>query len=215
MIHEQNGPGYGQLRTLGIALSMVLMHWAHGCLTPYLVLLFDWVLRDWHDQARVFTTSLIANLLSGAKLPQFVASAQDRIELAYLNPQPNDTIARFDYETHLAQLYAHPPTWPDNTKGISTLRLTLKLRPTGLLSGLRGAVEEHIDIVDYPGEWLLDLGLMDKSYEEWSKDVLHRMANRSFGADYVNALPAKLPPSRRWCQSHGLICWRPLAQTSE
>ena len=40
----------------------------------------------------------------GAKLPQFVASAQDRIELAYLNPQPNDTITRFDYETHLAQL---------------------------------------------------------------------------------------------------------------
>ena len=114
----------------------------------------------------VFITSLIANLLSGAKLPQFAASAQDRIELAYLNPQPNDTIARFDYETHLAQLCAHPPTWPDNTKGISTLRLTLKLRPTGLLSGLRGSVEQHIDIVDYPGEWLLDLGLMDKSYEE-------------------------------------------------
>jgi len=51
----------------------------------------------------VFITSLIANLLSGAKLPQFTVSAQDRIELAYLNPQPNDTIARFDYETHLEQ----------------------------------------------------------------------------------------------------------------
>ena len=136
----------------------------------------------------VFITSLIANLLSGAKLSQFAASAQDRIELAYLKPQPNDTIARFDYETHLAQLCAGPPTWPENTKGISTLRLTLKLRPTGLLSGLRGAVEQHIDIVDYPGEWLLDLGLMDKTYEEWSTDVLHRMANRSFGAYYVNAL---------------------------
>ena len=29
---------------------------------------------------------------------------------------------------------------------------------------------------------------MDKTYEEWSTDVLHRVANRSFGADYVNAL---------------------------
>ena len=57
-----------------------------------------------------------------------------------------------------------------------------------MLSGLRGAVEQHIDIVDYPGEWLLDLGLMEKTYEEWSTDVLHRLANRSFGADYVNAL---------------------------
>ena len=74
------------------------------------------------------------------------------------------------------------------------MRLTLKLRPTGLLSGLRGPVEQHIDIVDYPGEWLLDLGLMDKSYEEWSTDVFHRMANRSFGANYVNAL-TDLDPS--------------------
>ena len=57
-----------------------------------------------------------------------------------------------------------------------------------MLSGLRGTVEQHIDIVDYPGEWLLDLGLMDKTYEEWSTDVLHRMASRPFGADYVNAL---------------------------
>lgn len=65
----------------------------------------------------VFITSLIANLLSGAKLPQFVASAQDRIELAYLNPQPNDTITRFDYETHLAQLYAHPQLGPITPRG--------------------------------------------------------------------------------------------------
>lgn len=98
----------------------------------------------------VFITSLVANLLSGAKLPQFAASAQDRIELAYLNPQPNDTIARFDYETHLAKLCGDPPNWPDNTKGISTLRITLKLRPMGMLAGLRGAREQHIDIVDYP-----------------------------------------------------------------
>lgn len=142
----------------------------------------------------VFITSLIANLLSGAKLPQFTVSAQDRIELAYLNPQPNDTIARFDYETHLAKLCAHPPSWPENTKGISTLRLTLKLRPTGLLSGFRGAIEQHIDIVDYPGEWLLDLGLMDKSYEDWSNAALQRMTNRPFGADYRTAL-SDLNPS--------------------
>jgi len=136
----------------------------------------------------VFITSLIANLLTGSKLPQFMARAQGRIELAYLNPQPNDTIARFDYESHLAHLSAHPPKWPENTKGVSTLRLTLKLRPTGLLSGLRGAVEQHIDIVDYPGEWLLDLGLMDKSYEDWTVQTLKRMKHRSFGADYLSAL---------------------------
>ena len=142
----------------------------------------------------VFITSLIANLLSGAELPQFSASEQDRIELVYLNPQPNDTNSRFDYETHLAQLCAHPPSWPENTNGISTLRLTQKLRPTGLLSGLRGSVEQHIDIVDYPGEWLLDLGLMDKSYEEWSAETLKRMQSRPLATAYLTAL-TELKPS--------------------
>ncbi len=29
-----------------------------------------------------------------------------------------------------------------------------------------------LDIVDYPGEWLLDLPLLDKSYEQWSAETL-------------------------------------------
>lgn len=154
----------------------------------------------------VFITSLVANLLSGAKLPQFAASAQDRIELAYLNPQPNDTIARFDYETHLAKLCGDPPDWPDNTKGISTLRITLKLRPMGMLAGLRGAREQHIDIVDYPGEWLLDLGLMAKSYEEWSQETLSRMQDREIAEDYLTMLQS-LDPSDRFNEAHAKSIW--------
>ena len=38
----------------------------------------------------VFIASLIANLLSGAKLPLFAASAQDRIELAYAGSLPEN-----------------------------------------------------------------------------------------------------------------------------
>ena len=29
-----------------------------------------------------------------------------------------------------------------------------------------------LDIVDYPGEWLLDLPLLGKSYEQWSAESL-------------------------------------------
>ena len=29
-----------------------------------------------------------------------------------------------------------------------------------------------LDIVDYPGEWLLDLPLLDKTYEQWSAESL-------------------------------------------
>jgi predicted YcjX-like family ATPase len=37
----------------------------------------------------------------------------------------------------------------------------------------------HLDIVDYPGEWLLDLPLMGLSYAEWSKQALDIAEKRS------------------------------------
>ena len=59
-----------------------------------------------------------------------------------------------------------------DTADHSQLRLSLKVRPTGLFSGLTGARTVHLDIVDYPGEWLLDLPLLQMSYGEWSADAL-------------------------------------------
>jgi predicted YcjX-like family ATPase len=114
-----------------------------------------------------------------------VAAAEGRISAAYLQPQPDDTVPRFDYETHIGALTAKTPHWPDSTRAVSELRLSLRVRPKGLLSGLQGPRTVHIDIVDYPGEWLLDLALLDKSYGEWSRDVLDRIRNRPQAAEYM------------------------------
>ena len=45
----------------------------------------------------------------------------------------------------------------------------------------RGADALNLDIVDYPGEWLLDLPLLSKSYAEWSREALRsrRAARRA------------------------------------
>ena len=64
------------------------------------------------------------------------------------------------------------------------MRLSLKVRPNGLLAGLQGPRTLHLDIVDYPGEWLLDLALMDVSYAEWSAQVIERIASREEAASY-------------------------------
>ena len=34
----------------------------------------------------------------------------------------------------------------------------------------------YLDIVDYPGEWLLDLPLLELSYAEWSEQVRRQLA---------------------------------------
>ena len=57
----------------------------------------------------VFITSLVANLLDRGRMPQLLAAAEGRITAAYLQPQPDDTVPRFDYEAHLASLTAKTP----------------------------------------------------------------------------------------------------------
>lgn len=133
----------------------------------------------------VFITSLVANLLDRGRMPQLVAQSEGRILSAYLQPQPDDTIARFDYENHLGALTARDPQWPDSTRAISELRLSLKVAPSGLLSGFQGPRTIHVDIIDYPGEWLLDLSLMHKDYAAWSSEMLTRMEYRPDGPAYV------------------------------
>ena len=135
----------------------------------------------------VFITSLVANLLDRGRMPQF--GAAPRIEAAFLQPQPDDTLPRFDYETHLAALTGATPHWPDSTRAISELRLSLRVQPLGffggLIGGLTGPRTFHLDIIDYPGEWLLDLALLDKTYADWSESTLARVAQRSEAADFM------------------------------
>ncbi len=143
----------------------------------------------------VFITSLVANLLERGRMPGLVAASEGRITAAFLQPQPDDTVPRFDFESHLAALTAPVPHWPESTRAISELRLSLRVRPAGLLAGLTGPRTVHVDIVDYPGEWLLDLALMDKSYEGWSAATLATMDRRDIAAPFLDAASAADPES--------------------
>lgn len=142
----------------------------------------------------VFITSLVANLLDRGRMPQF--SPATAITAAYLQPQPDDTVPRFDYEAHLAAITAREPHWPDSTRAVSELRLSFRVRPTGLLGALRSTRTVHLDIVDYPGEWLLDLGMMDKSFAEWSAEALDAARRRAEGAAFLATLAGADPAAK-------------------
>ena len=144
----------------------------------------------------VFITSLVANLMDRGRMTGLKAAANGAIRTAYLQPQPNDTVPRFAFETNLARLTAPDPTWPDGTNRTSELRLSLRVQPSGLLSGFSGPRTVHVDIVDYPGEWLLDLGLLDQSYEDWSTAALERAAGRPEGDAYLLQVGAIDPDAK-------------------
>jgi hypothetical protein len=144
----------------------------------------------------VFITSLVANLLDRGRMPQLAAASRGTIRAAYLQPQPDDTVARFDYERHLAALTGPEPHWPESTRAVSELRLSLRLAPRGPLGGLAGPRRLHLDIVDYPGEWLLDLALMDVDYAAWSEATLAAIEARAIATNY-RALAAQVDGAAR------------------
>lgn len=131
----------------------------------------------------VFITNLVANLLERGRMPQL--TARNRIEAVYLQPQPDMTLPRFAYEDHLAAMTGDNPRWPQSTRAVSELRLSFRTRGRGFIGGMTGPRVLHVDIVDYPGEWLLDLALLDKSYEDWSDGVLSRLAKRAEARDFM------------------------------
>jgi predicted YcjX-like family ATPase len=126
----------------------------------------------------VFVTSLLHNLLSagaawGGRLPLLDVVSQGRFVAAKLKPQPDAAVPRFDYEGRLAELTADPPAWPRETKAISEIRIALRFRPGGLLARRLGGISTcTLDIVDYPGEWLLDLPMLGQDYADWSRTML-------------------------------------------
>ena len=119
----------------------------------------------------VFITALIHNLIHGGRLPLFSAMAQGRIARADLAPQPDDGVPRFQYENHLEALIEER-TWPQSTSAISELRINIEYESASAWSRRFGAGRLTLDIVDYPGEWLLDLPLLGKSYAEWSQETM-------------------------------------------
>ncbi|HVW93910.1 MAG TPA: YcjX family protein [Devosia sp.] len=174
---------------IGIALAN-LADAAGGTFTPTLRLGLTGLSRAGKT---IFITALVHDLLTGGRLPGFSPLAEGRFIGAQLAEYPDAAIPRFAYEQHLAALTGHPPTWPESTRRISQLRLTLKYQSRRWFSGLRGPSTLHLDIVDYPGEWLLDLPLLSLSFAEWSTGALARA--RAPGAppearDFLAALEA-------------------------
>ena len=142
----------------------------------------------------VFITALVHNLIAGARLPFFDAAAQGRVVRVYLEPQPDEIVPRFEYEKHLADLVAGPPRWPESTRRISQLRLTLEYASTRFWKRQLGRERLHIDIVDYPGEWLLDLPLLRLDYRDWSRIALKQSRR-----------PIRKKAAKPWLASLGLV----------
>jgi predicted YcjX-like family ATPase len=154
---------------------------------------------NWLASAAGFTTTVRVGVtgLSRAGKTAFLTSVAAAL---LARPSPRFALAplgagdtpRFDHGKHLAALAADPPRWPERTDAVSLLALTASIDQSPLPPR-----RLRLEFLDYPGEWLLDLPLLQLSYANWSEATLRRLEapelapqTREF-LTFVRGLPAR------------------------
>ncbi len=122
-----------------------------------------------------FITSFVNQLVNESgqsQLDFFNVIHQGRFIAAKRVPQKKLHIARFEYEKAISAFSQTSPCWPEPTQGISELRLAIRYQPQStLLKYATDTTTLYVDITDYPGEWLLDLPMLNQTYEQWSEST--------------------------------------------
>ena len=144
-----------------------------------------------------FITALVKHLTTQSddkNLPFFDLMREHRHIATKVVPQEALKVPTFDYPRALNALLPSDgePTWPASTERINTLRLAIKYQSA---SGLRGHFSPqstlYLDIIDYPGEWLLDLPMLEQSYSQWCEQqypLLLQYPRVNASTEFINAL---------------------------
>jgi uncharacterized protein len=122
----------------------------------------------------VFTTAFAHNLSRAAELPDllpfFGAAKEGRIFGA---KHSNRGPAAFPFDAAMKALTGDPPDWPRPTTDVSDLSIAIDYATKGRSWRLIAPrTSLTVNIVDYPGEWLLDLLLLNTSFAAWSRETL-------------------------------------------
>lgn len=156
----------------------------------------------------VFITSLITNLLALGRgrdvLPHLHRKLEEgasgggsvsRLRGVRLVPPGSGEVPVFDHARNLAALSAETPSWPPRTDDLTETALELAIDRTGVRAHL-GPRRLRLEILDYPGEWLLDLPMLEQSFQTWSRETLARLRetprSQAFIA-FLQQLPAVRP----------------------
>jgi len=117
----------------------------------------------------VFLTSMINFLLeNGSKHSAQFRGKGLMVSAKELPPDPS--VDRFPYEDYLRGFKKKPPQWPEHTNKLSEFHMKLRLPKSG-----RRSKEYRLELVDYPGERIIDLTLSESNYETWSDDMTREL----------------------------------------
>jgi predicted YcjX-like family ATPase len=170
----------------------------------------------------VLITSLIHNLLSALhnpnRMPLLKVVGEGRLIAAKLAGAKAHRLPQFPYLDNIETMASGTADWPARTTDISEIGIDVSFVPAGTVGKLLGhisggAATLKIRIVDYPGEWLLDLPLLTQSFADWSRATL-RLYRKGVRAEiagdflgYVSQHPHGETASEEVAkQAHDLYC---------
>ena len=140
----------------------------------------------------VFITSVVHHLLDGTGLPFLEPVHDSRYLGSRIEAEPRHD--RFPFARFHADLTAQPPRWPKATERLTSLRLELAYRTRSLvLRQVQPVQHLTLEIIDYPGEWLLDLPLLEQDFGQFSGEALELAAQplrRAAAAEWLAQLAA-------------------------
>ena len=170
----------------------------------------------------VFTTSLIHNLLSALqspnRMPLLEVVGGRRLIAANLESAKAYRLPRFPYFSNIEKMAGGGRTGPRapsiSARSASRSGSRPPIRWDRLLSEVTGSPAKVVlRIVDYPGEWLLDLPLLEQSFGAWSRATLASMrvgARAEIARDFLAFMSAHRPdePASDEVarQAHDLYC---------
>lgn len=147
----------------------------------------------------VFITALTHHLLNAHKtaaLPFLSATAEGRVLSVKMLSDDKNT--PFPIKQSIANLQEDPPTWPKPSTGLSTIRLAIRYHPKSRLKKLFSDTSTlYLDIIDYPGEWLLDLPLLQMDFQQWCAFQSELFTNT-----------ARAPIAKSWLEEIAKIDWQ-------
>ena len=118
----------------------------------------------------VFITSLIDQLLHQKKI--VYVTSKHRPFVSRLMP-PKSSVKRFDYYTFAKDIKIDAE-WPDGTDNITSTIIEFETKSR---FSIMGNSKQRIELVDYPGEWILDIKMLGMTYEQWSDLTINWMKN--------------------------------------
>lgn len=149
-----------------------------------------------------FITSLVQNLVAAAgqpgRLPFLRVAVENRLVAVRRRLGTRADILPFPLDETVAALAADPPRWPSSTTDLRRIDLSVHYFPASFFGfghsigrAAAGSAELRLEILDYPGEWLLDLPLLVQNYQDWSREVLDLARNgarASLAPEWLNFL---------------------------